>query len=229
MLHEVLFVRYSGGALKPMEDAALAQLCAATELPDWSVRVLDNWTRNENLSVIWNELIGESRAIHVTLLNSDCFVAPGWDAPILAAMHAHPRIGAAGPCANQGPQAQLQPGNVSLPGALPSPGELARAARLCREQNAGIVKDVHPYGFCLTLRREAWLDAGKFNPEIPLYGNEDDLLRRMRARAWRTAVIGDSYAWHRGGASAAVAARAGRLDIEAARAAGRKALEQAGD
>lgn len=216
----VCFVRYSGGAIKGMEDAALATLCANTHAHDWSLRMVDNWDAREPLAALWNRVIDESTNPYVCLLNSDCFVGPGWDVGVLAAL-SQKTVGAVGPYANQGQQ--CAPDGIA-DGDGTAPGQLTRMARLCRERFAGQIRDARLYGFCLTVARTAWRAAGGFDPAVPLYGNEEIFLERMKAKGWRAVIAQDSFAWHVGEASARVAQFAGRISVDAERERGRMAL-----
>lgn len=221
--HLVAFVRYSGGKLRELEDAALAALARSSMLKSWSLDVIDNWDVNDPLTSIWQRVMRDSRHDLVTYLNSDCFVAPRWDVETVHAFARDMTIGASGPSANMGAQtAGPEIGDV----ADPTPEALVRASQRCA-QFAGQVRDCRIYGFCLTIRRAAWQDVGGFNLAIPLYGADDEFCARLRARAWRTVAVLGAYCWHKGEASARVAEAAGRLRLAEERERGQRLYDEA--
>lgn len=202
----VVFVRFG---LPEMEASSLKTLLANTNCRDLSLRVIDNWGNPESLTALWdrvcNEEIRAGKDV-ICLLNSDCWVAPGWWGPIEKIFEGSNRVAVCGPLSNCGPQ--TAPGEV--PGAVfdaagPNPGWLANAANRCRELWPGQFSDCEIYGHCYCVHAAHLRAAKCFMPEVSegftLYGSEQALSSRLRKMQLRTVVVKDSYAFHLGQAS----------------------------
>jgi len=148
----------------------------------------------------------------VALLNADVLLTPGALEPLLAALARDPGLGAVAPRAFADPACTLE----LPPQELPTPADelgaqlaalcpaLARrraAARLERALRAWSAES--PYeasmlsGACLVLRRE-WIErsGGLLDARYPLYFEDTDLCRRLRAAGARLAVVPDSRIVH---------------------------------
>ena len=221
--HEIVVIRYSGGKLRAMEDDVLAAVTRNSHASYYALRVIDNWDANRPLTEVWNRAIREACADVVTLLNSDCWVAPSWDVAVLRAVTEDPRIAIAAPLANVGAESGDAPDTSD-----PSQASLARAAKLCAEKWPGKVRDARIYGFCLSVRKSSWVALNGFDERIPLYGADDEFRMRAVKAGRRAVVVMDAYCWHKGEASARVAQAAGRMDLDLERARGRKLFAEAG-
>ena len=59
-----------------------------------------------------------------------------------------------------------------------------------------------PVGFCMWVRREAWIQSGPFDEAYGLgYGEEDDFGQRVQARGGAIVCAPRAFVYHRGGAS----------------------------
>jgi GT2 family glycosyltransferase len=65
-----------------------------------------------------------------------------------------------------------------------------------------ILKDL-PWinGFAFFIRRSLWEQLGGFDPNLPDYGNEVELCRRVLAMGYRTVWVRNSYVHHFSGES----------------------------
>jgi GT2 family glycosyltransferase len=142
------------------------------------------------------------------LLNSDTLVTPGWLEGLLEAAAADPATAFVGPLSNA---ASLQ----SVPqvfdarrqfkaNALPPGWTPARMAALV----AGCSEKTFPQtpllnGFCILMRRQAFLDLGGFNHgAFPSgYGEENDLCTRAVKAGMKLVVADHVYVYHSKSAS----------------------------
>jgi GT2 family glycosyltransferase len=79
--------------------------------------------------------------------------------------------------------------------------EMARQVRECAGDLA--VLDIPtPVGFCMWVRREAWIQFGPFDEAYGLgYGEEDDFGQRVQASGGAIVCAPRAFVYHRGGAS----------------------------
>jgi GT2 family glycosyltransferase len=56
-------------------------------------------------------------------------------------------------------------------------------------------------GFALFIRRSVWEECGGFDPNLPHYGNEVELCKRISKQGWRIVWTRNSYIHHLGGQS----------------------------
>jgi GT2 family glycosyltransferase/glycosyltransferase involved in cell wall biosynthesis len=154
--------------------------------------------------------IDAARGRAVLLLNSDCFLAPGALAELVAALARHPDAAAVG--------ARLLNADGTLQRSawpFPRPGRLLLEAFLLHRPlgKLGLVDDLRTWphdeeravdfliGACLLVRREALAEVGGFDEGFWLYGEEADLCRRLARRGWRIVLAPEARAVHVGGAS----------------------------
>ncbi len=73
----------------------------------------------------------------------------------------------------------------------------------CLDLDYAVTQDVdQPAGACLAVRREAWADLGGFDESfIPVWFEDVDLCRRLRARNWRILYCPQARFAHSGGHS----------------------------
>jgi len=223
----VIFVRFG---LPEMEQDALAQLVRATRTRDWGLRIVDNWGNPETLTQLWNRVMYEEAvggADVAVLLNSDCWVASGWDDAVLAAFASDPRIAVVGPQCNTGPS--TAPPEVKQPRrrekGWPECVDVDRAGARCAELAFGRIRDCEVFGHCYAVRLSTFLDLLGLRPELDagytLYGSEQALSKRIRAAGYRTVAALGAYCYHVGEASGRATASKGVIDLDAERARGR--------
>jgi GT2 family glycosyltransferase len=161
---------------------------------------VDNAPHNHSLSKVWNDCIfAHASALKwVVLLNSDCFVTPGWLSELLAVGNTSSKIAAVGPMTDHCGSRQKVPAGYD-----PSPYKATAALHH------------HLSGFCLLLRVDAWREAGGFDLAAPLYGQESALIEKCWHLGWETAIAPGVWVEHLGGASMKAAQQNGELDWEA--------------
>ena len=169
---EIVVVRYNQPGL---EKKCLDSIRKYTDLNLHKLNVVDNGKTDRNLGSLWNSLILQSDCEYICLLNSDTEVTADWLDKLIEAAEKEP-LDAVGPMTNKcGIHFQL--GHVA-------PGYQIRKTSTLS-------------GFCLLLRKKAFLDAGGFREDFSFYGQESDLLDRMGNKAVRK----DVFVYHAGGAS----------------------------
>jgi len=174
---EIIVITYGQPRL---EALCIESVKKHTDLEKHKLTVVDNFVRDKNLGALWNELIGGSAADFVCLLNSDTVVEPGWlDKLVQCAVERE--ADAVGPVTDHcGISYQKAPRSKSF-------REVPQLS-----------------GFCLLLRRSAWERSGGFREDAPFYGQESNLLLRLRCKV----VCGSVFVHHEAGASVKASRRA---------------------
>lgn len=223
MRFSVVFVRFG---LQAMENDSLAQLVRATRAGDWTLRIVDNWRNPETLTALWDRVLREEAragADVAVLLNSDCWVADGWDGAVIAAFNADPNIAVVGPQSNSGPT--TAPAEIRVPrlreNGWPEVDGVDRAGARCCELWDGQVRDAEVFGHCYAVQMKAFMAHEGLAPELragyTLYGSEQSLSRRFRASGLRTVCAMGTYCYHAGEMSGRAAQRRGEIDLDAER------------
>lgn len=135
----------------------------------------------------------------VALVNSDAFVEPGWLDPLVAALDADHRIGAACPKI-----LFAEPDSAGRPVINNVGNELGRRRephdRGYGEVDAGQYDDPEDvWGWCgggVLLRRRYLDDVGRFDERLFLYGEDVDLSWRGARRGWRYRYVPTSVVHH---------------------------------
>lgn len=192
----ILVVKYRNPIV---EQRCIRSVVEQTTGP-YTLVVVDNGVKNENLSVIWNRWMHRLGG-YVCLLNSDCWIEHGdWLAMLCDCIEnsdaAKPPVLAVGPTTNAG----------------------AGTAQ-CKHPRANkyVIIDRMLGGFCLVMNTQVALSLGGFDELAPFYGQESDLLRRGRKRGYGTLWRKDVFVWHEGAATAKKF-----LDVPAEHARGRE-------
>jgi len=193
----IFVVRFN---MKQMEDKCIRLVAENTTGLHYELRVYDNAQDNEPLGVVWNRMVREeaedetwlhSQDPAFLLLNTDCFVTPGWLDGLLKVMHAHSKIGFVGPMTN----------NTGSP-AQKIDRDVFKRQAAHREKHKDVIMQHHISGFCLLIRYQAWEEAGGFDESCPFYGQESALIEKCWRLGWSTAVANWVYVEHLGGATA---------------------------
>jgi N-acetylglucosaminyl-diphospho-decaprenol L-rhamnosyltransferase len=169
-----------------------------------------------------NRGVALTRSDTVLLLNPDAEVDPRAVAAGAQLLHARPDVAAVqgavvssptgGPERSQGRElgpVHLMGRALGLRVLLSCAGVRAVARRLPAvadhvDRRPATVTEVDSLAAtALLLRRAAFSAVGGFDESYFLYGEDLDLARRLRAAGWRLLAVPDTWAVHRGGASAA--------------------------
>lgn len=139
---------------------------------------------------------------YICLLNSDTIVTPWCWRLITLAFDGNPAVGVAGPSTSNGGDLQTLPMADISRNYLNDSQICDYARRLLTESTGPILTDT-PWvaGFALFIRRSIWEQLGGFDPNIPDYGNEVELCRRVLRMGYRAVWVRNSYIHHFGGAS----------------------------
>jgi GT2 family glycosyltransferase len=215
----IVFVRFG---LREMENEVLAHTIRETQERDLTIRIVDNWGNPESLTALWNRVCMEeveSGTDVLCLLNSDCWVGPGWWPAIVRVFRTRPDVAVCGPHSNCGPQTAPSELQQATTDGWRVRG-LERASERCRELWRGRERECEIYGHCFCLRAADFAAAHGFFPELQqgytLYGSEQSLSRRLRALNRKVVCAMDAYAFHLGQASGRLLP-AGTLAAELAR------------
>lgn len=162
------------------------------------VRVVTN-AENQGFARACNQGAAEADREAIVFLNSDTIVADGWLDELLTPLLS-PDVGAVGPRSDNvsGHQA-----TASVRYSGDQPEEFRRSARAWRAQHRGETTDVRRLvGFCLALRRDAFVRVGGFDERYAIGGFEDDdLCTRLEQLGLRLVVAHGSFVHHHGHAT----------------------------
>jgi len=195
----IFIVKYK---MPDMEKRCIEAVEQNTEPGTYVLQIVDNGRENRNLSTVWNQMIDNAAPIWKhdpepmgVLLNTDCFVTPGWLSRMVEVAHMDERIGFVGPTTNNCGSHQKVPDGYDP-----------------QSQAGRVSVDVHLSGFCLLFKRACWEEAGRFCEDAPFYGQESALIEAAWKKGWHTVLAWDVWVEHLGGASAKAADRRGELD-----------------
>lgn len=178
-----------------VEQRCIRSVVEQTNGP-YTLVVVDNGVKNENLSVIWNRWMHRLGG-YVCLLNSDCWIEHGdWLEKLCEPFHDFARVLATGPTTNAG---------------AGTAQDKEPRAKKCITVNRMLS------GFCLVMNTDYASMLGGFEETAPFYGQESDLLRRGHKAGYATLWRKDVFVWHEGAATAKKF-----LDVPAEHARGRE-------
>jgi GT2 family glycosyltransferase len=146
--------------------------------------------------------ISASTRPYVCLLNSDTVISPRSWAGVLGAFQSSPEIAVAGPSTSYavGPQQVLRACRCRH---YWSDEQIwCFAEKYVARHGQEPLRDVVGVGgFAFFIRRAAWDKLGGFDTNLPDYGNESELCRRVLQRGWRIVWSKASYIHHFGSES----------------------------
>lgn len=186
---EIIIVKYN---LKSYEDETIQQVLSTVKQP-YHLTVYENYYADENLSKVWNDLIRNSKAEYVILLNNDTVPHPNWSEKLVEIFE-DDKVGAVGAVSNRAGGYQ---------GGHKGP------------QKEGTVQEVSQLsGFCMAIRKSAWEKVGGFDERYKLYGEDSDFCNRLKKAGYKLMLRFDTFVYHHKAKSQAVAEANGK-DIEA--------------
>jgi GT2 family glycosyltransferase len=178
-----------------------------------SNKLLDEFSNRNRWKLIRHlEPLGHSRACGagasvatrpiLCLLNSDTVATPWCWRPIVQVFEDNPRIGVAGPSTSYSGNLQTLPLAFSTRLYLNDSQICEYARRLLDEYSDSIPTDL-PWvsGFAFFIRRSLWEQLGGFDRNLPDYGNDVELCRRLQETGHRVVYVRNSYVHHFAGAS----------------------------
>jgi len=147
-----------------------------TDLTKNTLTIYDNFPKKENLAVVWNRLIKESKHKNICLLNNDTVVEEGWT-KMLEVLE-DKEVGAVGPVTNNcgGKQKNM-------------------------EKNGRIEEINDLSGFCYLFRKEVWEEVGEFPEDMPFYGQDSIFNRKLEDHDYKLMVDRRVYIHHYKGRS----------------------------
>ncbi len=167
---EIIIITYGQPQL---EEQCVESVKKCTNLEKHTLTIVNNHVRDKNLGALWNELIGAGKEEFICLLNSDTIVEPDWLDKLVK-------------CAEK----------CEADAVGPTTDHCGYRYQMVSRGN--FVKEVDQLsGFCLLLRRASWQRAGGFREDAPFYGQESNLLRRLRQKV----LCGSVFVHHEAGAS----------------------------
>jgi hypothetical protein len=209
---EIIVIRYG---LPEIENACLNSIIGNTEI-SYRLTVVDNLFEKKPITRLWNQLILDSQADWIVLLNSDCLVPSLWLSRLLEVAAKDNKIAAVGPSTNSSParQGNFWPDRRSLESAADIKNIEAVAANLFQAFGSE-AEDSEITGFCYMLDRKKFEDAGFFNESFNFYGQETELNLRLRRLGFRVVWAKGVFVYHHGAAYRQIAKAEGRnLDTE---------------
>ena len=133
---------------------------------------------------------------YLCLLNSDTVTTPWCWRPVVQVFEENPDIGVAGPSTSAG-GVQTIPLAHLLRHSLNDSQICGYARRILAQPSGGIISDLRwACGFAFFIRRSLWEQLGGFDRNLPDYGNETELCRRVRKAGYRIVWVHNSYIHH---------------------------------
>src|SRR5579863_565870 len=136
---------------------------------------------------------------YLCLLNSDSVATPWCWKLLKEAFERDQEIGVTAPSTSHGGTPQTLSLACEIRFHLNDNQICAFAHRLLTQTQEPVVVDM-PWvsGFAFFIRRELWQDLGGFDPNLPDYGNEVELCKRIKVKGRRIVWVRNSYIHHFG-------------------------------
>jgi cellulose synthase/poly-beta-1,6-N-acetylglucosamine synthase-like glycosyltransferase len=168
---EIIVVKYN----QPnFEATTLERVASCTHYENYSLRAYQN-VKGRSLSSLWNQLIEESDADYICLLNSDTVVTPGWLTNLMQVFESVEDVAAVVPSSNRVFLSQI---------AIPFPHETTDFDKINRfaetqQQDGACEKLPTLSGMCVVFPKILWEKVGKFDEDFFLYGEDTEFFYRM--------------------------------------------------
>lgn len=137
---------------------------------------------------------------YLCLLNSDTVVTPWCWRLIKEAFERYPAVGVAGPSTSSSGNDQTLP-EASRCLAYWNDNQICNFAGSLVSTECQLTDLAWISGFALFIRRTLWQELGGFDRNLPDYGNEVELCRRVAQNGFRGVWVTNAYIHHLGGKS----------------------------
>jgi GT2 family glycosyltransferase len=171
---ELIVVKYNS---PDYERECVQSIVEVTKRPH-HLTIYDNYPLNENLSVVWNRLIGRSNADIIVLVNNDTILEEGWEQ--MLDILEDEKIGAVGPITNRCGTHQNGFDKVD------KIDEVLPCATLS--------------GFFVAFRKDVW-EKVKFNEEYKLYGEDSEWCEEVKRLGYQLLTDYRVHIFHHKGVS----------------------------
>lgn len=152
------------------EEKCIESINKYTKIGKHTLTVYDNYQKKENLAVVWNRLIEESKEENICLLNTDTIVEEGWER--MAQVLKRKDCGAVGPVTDNCGTRQ-------------------------KGMTRGGIEEINDLsGFCYLFRKSVWKEVGKFPEDMPFYGQESIFNRKLQDHGYKLLVDRRTFVHH---------------------------------
>jgi GT2 family glycosyltransferase len=205
---DVVIVRYNN---PEMEQNTVKAVIEHTDYPNYNLVVRTN-EPGKSLAKCWNEIIAESRADYICLLNPDTVPAKGWLTKMLSIPLAD--VGAIVPSSNIVHVSQIDTPLDRFEQDWDKINEFADTLEPLVDETLETAS-----AMCVAFPRKVWEEAGGFDEDFQLYGEDTEFLWRIRANyGYRLIWVKDAYVHHYKAQCVEKAIEEEGLDIEALKA-----------
>lgn len=143
-----------------------------------------------------------STRAYLCLLNSDTVVTPWCWRLVKQAFEIDDKIAVAGPSTSHSGNVQALPVALYLRQRWNDQQICDFAQRLVMPGTDPVIEDLAwAGGFAFFIRRTVWNELGGFDRNLPDYGNEVELCKRIAAKGYRRVWVRNAYIHHLGGQS----------------------------
>lgn len=139
-----------------------------------------------------------ARGEYVLLLNNDTEVEPGFLEPLVAALEADPRVGAASPKIRYFHEpARIQYAGGTAVDELRGQARWIGTGEVDRGQHDVSGETELGHGAALLIRRRVLEEVGLLGEDYFIYYEEIDFGTRLRRAGWRARYVAESTVWHK--------------------------------
>jgi len=189
------------------EANTLSAIIAHTSYGTYQITYAQN-ARDNSLASFWNELIATSTCEQICLLNPDTVPAMNWLGEMHAVLRRDPNIGAVVPSSNLVHVSQVL---VPFPRMEQDWSKINTFARTLVLE--GSLDCLTLSAMCVLFRKSTWHEAGGFDTDFPLYGEDSEFFWRVRTKLNKRLVwCRSTYCHHYGQQCTTKAAADGEFD-----------------